>query len=254
MSSNSTPPATHSTPWWSGNLATVGAALLIAVVLKAFIFQPFTIPSSSMEPTLRTGDYLIVSKFSYGWSRHSLPFSPPLFYGRILGLQPKRGDVIVFKLPRDQGRTDYVKRLVGLPGDRVQVLHGAVYVNGHPFAQAPGRALFDPEGLPRKVTEVRETNSTGKSYTIYREALDHQGENTDVYVAPPGQYFFMGDNRDNSLDSRWSGDIGVGFVPAENLVGRVEIVLASWRGGVSLFKPWTWVTKLDPNRLLHRVN
>jgi len=116
----------------------IGLALLIAFVLKTLIFQPFTIPSSSMEPTLRTGDYLIVSKFAYGWSRFSIPFNPPLSKGRLFGREPRRGDVIVFKLPRDQGRTDYVKRLIGLPGDRVQVLRGQVFLNGAPLPRAAG--------------------------------------------------------------------------------------------------------------------
>jgi signal peptidase I len=207
-----------------------------------------------MEPTLRTGDYLIVSKFSYGWSRHSLPFSPPLFHGRLFATPPRRGDVIVFKLPRDQGRTDYVKRLIGLPGDRVQVRHGVVFINNVAFAQTPGRRRMDPESPFGPVSELRERNAEGRSYAIYQQAADHDGENTPVYAVPAGQYFFMGDNRDNSLDSRWPGDIGVGFVPAENLVGKVEIVLASWGEGVSLLKPWTWVTKLDPHRVLRPIS
>lgn len=252
--STSTVPVAAGAPWWRGNLATIAVALAIAVVLKALIFQPFTIPSSSMEPTLRTGDYLIVSKFSYGWSRHSLPFSPPLFHGRLFATPPRRGDVIVFKLPRDQGRTDYVKRLIGLPGDRVQVRHGVVFINNVAFAQTPGRRRMDPESPFRPVSELRERNAEGRSYAIYQQAADHDGENTPVYAVPSDQYFFMGDNRDNSLDSRWPGDIGVGFVPAENLVGKVEIVLASWGEGVSLFKPWTWVTKLDPHRVLRPIS
>ncbi len=253
MSPNANCPTTRTAGWLNSNVTTVGLALLIAVVLKALIFQPFTIPSSSMEPTLRTGDYLIVSKFSYGWSRHSFPFSPPIFRGRLFGQRPRRGDVIIFKLPRDGGKTDYVKRLIGLPGDRIQVLHGDIFINGKAVQQAPGSDVWDPESALRQVMQVQETNSAGKSYTIYLEGLDHEGENTPVYTVPQDQYFFMGDNRDNSLDSRWPGDVGVGFVPSENLVGKVEIVLASWRTGVSLFKPWTWLTEIEPHRLLHVV-
>ncbi len=236
-----------------GTVTSIGLALLIALVLKSLIFQPFTIPSSSMEPTLRTGDYLIVSKFAYGWSRFSFPFNPPVFKGRILGAAPKRGDVIVFKLPRDHGKTDYVKRLIGLPGDRVQVLRGQVFIDGAPLPRAAGAVVDDPEMAFRRVTEVAETNPEGRRYVTYSESPDHEGETTGVYVVPKGQYFFMGDNRDNSLDSRWPGDVGVGFVPAEDLEGRVEMVLASWHGA-SIFKPWTWVTRLDWGRLLHRVS
>ena len=237
----------------AGTLGSVALALLIAFVLKSLIFQPFTIPSSSMEPTLRTEDYLIVSKFAYGWSRYSFPFNLPLFKGRILGAQPKRGDVIVFKLPRDHGKTDYVKRLIGLPGDRVQVTRGVVSINGEPLPRTTLDEVDDPEMAFRRVSEVRETDPEGKRYVTYAESPDQAGETTGVYVVPKGNYFFMGDNRDNSLDSRWPEATGVGFVPAENLEGRVEVVLASWRGA-SIFKPWTWVTRLDWGRLFHRVN
>ena len=237
----------------AGTATSIGLALLIALVVKSLVFQPFTIPSSSMEPTLRTGDYLIVSKFAYGWSRFSFPFNPPLFRGRTLGAAPKRGDVIVFKLPRDHGKTDYVKRLIGLPGDRVQVLRGQVLVNGAPLPRAMGAVVDDPEMALRRVTEVAETNPEGRRYVTYAESPDHEGETTGVYVVPTGQYFFMGDNRDNSLDSRWPGEVGVGFVPAEDLEGRVELVVASWRGA-SIFRPWTWVTRLDGRRLFHRVS
>lgn len=232
---------------------TVIPVLLIALILRTFLFQPFTIPSDSMEPALRDGDYMVVSKYSYGWSRFSVPLSPPLFSGRIAGRQPRRGDVIVFKLPRDQGRTDYVKRLIGLPGDRVQVLHGVVWLNGRPLPQTLLGWVQDPDAPSRQVLRLSETLPGGRGYTIFREAADREGDNTDVYVVPQDHYFFMGDNRDNSLDSRWPEAVGVGFVPAENLVGRAEAVLLSWKGGAPVLKPWTWITHLDPGRILLRL-
>ncbi len=235
-----------------GVAQTVATALLIALVLRVLLFQPFTIPSDSMEPGLQAGDYMVASKFSYGWSRHSLPFSLPLFHGRILGREPRRGDVIVFKLPRDAGRTDYVKRLIGLPGDRVQLLDGRLLINGRAIPQQALGPLRDAGDPAREVQGVRETLD-GRAYETLRERPAPETESTDVYVVPQGQYFFMGDNRDNSLDSRWPGGVGVGFVPAEDLVGRAEFVLLSWRRGASLWKPWTWLLDLDPARLLRRI-
>jgi signal peptidase I len=231
---------------------TIGAALLIALVLRIVIFQPYTIPSSSMEPGLRTGDYVIVSKFAYGWSRASFPFNPPLGSGRLFGQSPHRGDVIVFRLPRDPQQV-YVKRLIGLPGDRVQVRAGQVFVNGSPIPQRPDGFTEDPEAPGRRVLQVLEPRPDGARYVTYDAGPDHEGDDTDVYVVPAAHYFFMGDNRDNSLDSRWppAAD-GVGYVPAENLIGRVELVMISWRAGASILKPWTWV-QLRPSRFFHRV-
>ena len=253
---------------------TVFYALLIAFVLRVVLFQPFTIPSESMEPTLLKGDYIIVSKFAYGWSRHSILFSPPVGHGRLLGHQPKRGDIIVFKLPRD-GKTDYIKRLIGLPGDRVQVRAGVVYINGQPIRQDTLGAGTDytPNGIPFSVTRVRDTLAGGKTFTTYLQGTDGQAENTGAYVVPQGCYFMMGDNRDNSADSRfdpgdvapgeascpWKSDVdhfvgdntGVGFVPFENLEGRADIILFSWNPDVSLLKPWTWFLDARWGRFFH---
>ncbi len=254
---------------------TIFYALLIAFVLRVVLFQPFTIPSESMEPTLLKGDYIIVSKFAYGWSRHSIPFSPPIGHGRLLGQQPHRGDIVVFKLPRDDGKTDYVKRLIGLPGDHVQVVHGAVMLNGKPLprqALTPGTDMT-PFGVSFPVARFRETLPSGKNYVVYSYGPDNPADNTGVYVVPPKCYFMMGDNRDNSDDSRFqpgdmppgasscawnhdvdrfiSSDLGVGFVPFDNLEGRADIILFSWRPGVSVFKPWTWITDARWGRFFH---
>lgn len=254
-------------------IKTVAYALGIALVLRVLLFQPFTIPSASMEPNLLEGDYIIVSKFSYGWSRHSFPFSPPILKGRIMNTAPKRGDIIVFKLPRDN-RTDFIKRLIGMPGDKVQVRSGAIYINGKAMPQAPqAPALVDMGyGFTQQVQRFEETNPEGRKYATQDFGPDSRGDNTGVYTVPAGCYFFMGDNRDNSADSRFNpgvspfkadpggckwdyeldqyiGDeVGVGFVPAENLVGKAQIVLLSWNRNAALFKPWTWVLDARPSR------
>jgi signal peptidase I len=230
---------------------TVVIALAIATVLRVVVFQPYTIPSSSMEPGLVTGDYVVVSKWSYGWSRASFPFNPPIFHGRIFGRDPARGDVVVFRLPRDPDEA-YIKRLIGLPGDRVQVIRGAVYVNGKPIPRQYAGPAQDHDDPARVVPRVIETAPDGRRYTTFGGAAEGEGDNTGVYLVPDGMYFFMGDNRDNSSDSRWPRELGVGFVPAENLVGKAQAVVVSWRGGASVLKPWTWLD-LDFSRFLQRV-
>lgn len=232
---------------------TIVYALLIALVLRVVLFQPFTIPSESMQPALLKGDYIIVSKYSYGWSRHSIPLSPSMLPdGRIFERAPKRGDIIVFKLPRD-GRTDYIKRLVGLPGDRVQVNSGNVYINGVPVPRQLIGPVQDPGTPSLTVLQYQETMDNGKTYMTFDQSPDHDGDTTDTFVVPEGHYFFMGDNRDNSLDSRWTSAVGVGMVPADHLVGKAEVILLSWRDGASLFKPWTWFTHAAPERFFNRL-
>jgi len=232
---------------------TVAYALLIALFLRVLLFQPFTIPSASMEPTLLEGDYIIVTKFSYGYSRHSIPFSPPLFDGRVLERKPERGDVVVFKLPRDSS-TDYIKRLIGLPGDRVQMRRGRLWVNGEqiPAKELPPVMMDSGYGFTRSVQRFEETFSNGRTFVTYDFGPNGDVDDTQTFVVPEGHYFFMGDNRDNSLDSRVPAqENGVGFVPAENLVGKAQIILLSWNPGASLFKPWTWVTDARPSRFFN---
>ncbi|MET0294799.1 MAG: signal peptidase I [Phenylobacterium sp.] len=231
-------------------------ALFVGIFLafRILLFQPFTIPSASMEPQLMIGDYVVVSKYSYGWSRHSIPFSPPLFHGRIMERAPRRGDVVVFKLPRD-GKTDFVKRLIGLPGDRIQVVGGVLHINGRAVPrQFVGKEPVETEFGTMEFTRYRETLDDGKSYITYdRPDRDPHANYTGVYVVPEGHYFFMGDNREDSNDSRMSRAEGVGFVPAENLVGRAELVLLSWNPEASLFKPWTWFTEFRADRCFRRL-
>ena len=231
---------------------TVVYALMIALFLRVIFFQPFTIPSASMEPTLLEGDYIIVSKYSYGYSKNSIPFSPPIFKGRIFEKKPDRGDIIVFKLPRD-GHIDYIKRLVGLPGDRIQVIGGVLHINGKaiPRKPLPPVMVDSGYGFTRNVERYEETFPNGKSFITYDFGPDGDVDNTGVYVVPENNYFFMGDNRDNSLDSRVPSEIGVGYVPAENLVGKAQIIMLSWNKGASLFKPWTWVLDARPSRFFN---
>lgn len=232
---------------------TVAYALLIALFLRVLLFQPFTIPSASMDPTLLQGDYIIVSKFSYGYSRHSIPLSPPLFEGRILERMPQRGDIVVFKLPRD-GHTDYIKRLIGLPGDRIQMRAGRLWINDQQVeARELAPVMMDSGyGFTRNVQRFEETLPNGRTYITYDFGPDGEVDETPTFIVPEGHYFFMGDNRDNSLDSRVPGrDQGVGYVPAENLVGKAEIILLSWNAEASLFKPWTWVVDARPGRFFN---
>jgi signal peptidase I len=261
---------------------TVAYALLIALVLRVILFQPYTIPSASDEPNLYRGDYIIVTKWSYGWSKNSIPFSPPLFSGRIFFSPPQRGDIIVFKLPSD-GHTDFIKRLIGLPGDHIQLKGGQLYINGKPVSEQPlgmglGHLPGPVEAQPVKL--LQETNPEGRSYHIQVSPGVEEAGDTAEYVVPQHCYFMMGDNRDNSLDSRFdsglapgdpklggcgwnsavddkvASETGVGFVPEENLVGRAQIILLSWNTGpdadhpccANIFKPWTWFTDARPDR------
>ncbi len=235
---------------------TVVIGLAAALTLHATLFQPFTIPSSSMEPGLVVGDYIVVSKPTYGWGLASLPFSPWASKGRLFDRQARRGDVVVFRLPRDPKQT-WIKRVIGLPGDRVQVANGQVIVNGQAWTRTSLGQAQDHDAPWRTVEQVRETQTAadgepGRSYLTYDGGPGHAGDDTGVYVVPTGQYLVMGDNRDNSLDGRFAPDVGVGLLPQGNLVGRAEWIVASWQPGASLFKPWTWL-QVRPDRAFQRI-
>jgi signal peptidase I len=238
-------------------LKVVVQALLIALVVRTFLFQPFNIPSGSMIPTLLIGDYLFVSKYAYGYSDHSFPFSPNLFPGRIFGSPPKCGDVVVFKLPRD-GQTDYIKRVIGLPGDKVQMMDGRLYINGEivprqPIDKVRTKGFYGGEA---EVPTYQETLPGGVTHTIIQIQGDTGfNSNTQVFEVPPGQYFMMGDNRDNSTDSRVPPDQGgVGFVPFDDLVGRAETIFFSVGKGEPAWEFWKWPWTARWDRIFRIVN
>src|SRR5262249_24714446 len=212
-------------------------AIAIAIVIRIFLFQPFNIPSGSMIPTLLVGDYLFVSKYSYGYSKYSFPFGLNLFSGRVLFSDPHRGDVIVFKTPKDNS-TDFIKRLVGLPGDKIQMINDVLNINGVPVQRERVEDRVEDVKCGYQVQRMhvwqfRETLSDGRSYITQKLSetckfdRNEAADNTEVFVVPQRHYFMMGDNRDDSADSRFQIGIGVGYVPEENLVGRAQIIFWS---------------------------
>ena len=236
-------------------------ALLIAFVVRTFLFQPFNIPSGSLIPTLLIGDYLFVSKYSYGYSRYSFPFGYvlPKFGsdGRVMGAEPKRGDIAVFKLPRDNS-TDYIKRVIGLPGDKIQMVDGALIINGERLKKervAQGEVSAGA-GFKDRATYYRETLPNGVSYVVQELDLygNKLGRNTQVYEVPAGHFFMVGDNRDNSLDSRDMSAQGVGYVPYENLIGRAEIIFFSVEEEGAAWRIWEWPWTVRWSRLLKPVS
>ncbi len=234
------------------NFKNIFYALIIAILIRSIIIQPFYIPSSSMEPNLLVGDRLFVSKYSFGYSKHSFPFSPPLFKGRILSKQPKRGDVIVFKTPVDN-RTDYIKRLIGLPGDRVQFIDGNLYINNNEVLKTriSSSDIIYCGNVTIPVYTFEEKLPNGIKYNaVYRKNYSFQ--NSDKFIIPSKYYFFLGDNRDCSKDSRFLSSVG--YVHEDNLVGKAQFIFFSsdYRIG-TIFKFWKWHEILRINRFFKRI-
>jgi signal peptidase I len=229
-------------------------ALLIALVIRTFLFQPFNIPSGSMKATLLVGDYLFVSKYSYGYTHYSIPFSPPLFSGRVFGSEPSRGDIVVFRLPKDDS-TDYIKRVIGLPGDRIQMKDGLLHINDKPVQRERLSDFIgeDPCGsdATARVKRWKETLPNGVSYETLDCVDNGFYDNTIEYTVPSGNFFMMGDNRDNSTDSRVLS--AVGYVPFENLIGRAQMIFFSIAEGEHAWMFWRWPAAVRWNRLFKIV-
>ena len=235
------------------NFKTIFYALIIALLIRSVFIQPFYIPSSSMEPNLLIGDRLFVSKYSFGYSKHSFPFSPPLFKGRVLSKIPKRGDVIVFKTPSDN-RTDYIKRLIGLPGDKIKFIDGDLHINDNQVLKtriSTKDTIYCGDTII-PVNTFEEKLSNGKKYnSVYRKEYSFQ--NSDEFIVPPKHYFFLGDNRDCSKDSRFLSTVG--YVHEDNLVGKAQFIFFSsdYRIG-SVFNFWKWKDILRINRFFKKIN
>lgn len=256
---------------WGETVRTVVYAVLIALVVRTFAIEPFNIPSGSMIPTLLVGDYLFVSKYSYGYSKHSFPFSLGFFSGRILGRQPERGDVAVFKYPGDQGqgmnRTDYIKRIVGLPGDRIQVVEGILHINGKAVERIKIGDYMQGGSSYKSGTLYVEVLPNGRRHEIIESTDNGPADNTPEFLVPADSYFMMGDNRDDSLDSRTRLLVRDGngitgeraqhgwYVPAENLVGRAEFIFFSHDPtAAGWLEPWKWPTAIRFSRFFMAIH
>jgi len=226
-------------------------ALLIALVFRSFVFEPFSIPTASMQNTLAIGDYILASKYSYGYSRYSLPITELPLRGRVFGNEPQRGDIVVFRpVPQNE---NYVKRVIGLPGDTIQMIEGRLYINGEMIEREPvGRTQdTDSMGASLPVQTYRETLPNGVSYIIQEISDTAQLDNTGEYVVPPGHFFMMGDNRDRSQDSRVLN--AVGYVPFENLIGKAEWRFFSIEDNIPPWQFWRWPGNIRFDRMFTSV-
>jgi signal peptidase I len=231
---------------------TIAIAVLLAILIRTFLYEPFNIPSGSMKPTLEIGDYLFVHKPAYGFSRYSFPFGLGPIEGRVWSKLPERGDVVVFKLPSNTF-IDYIKRVVALPGETVQVRAGRLYINGTMVERESlgFKKVQDPYRGEVTMHEYIETLPGGIKHHIYEEGDNQPLDNTDIFVVPEGHYFAMGDNRDNSQDSRVSPMVG--FIPYENMVGKADFLFFSTNGHAGLFEVWKWPWTIRYERLFSKI-
>ena len=232
-------------------IKTIVYAILIAVVIRTFLYEPFKIPSGSMYPSLYVGDFLFVSKYTYGYSKHSFPFSMPLFNGRIWSDEPQRGDVVVFKFPQDN-KTDYIKRVIGLPGDKIKLENGRLYINGVLVEREPidDFVLRDKYGNVERFRQYIETLPNGVKHNIIEVSDSEIYDDVPELTVPEGNYFMMGDNRDRSDDSR----VNVGFVPFENLVGKARVLFFSYdSNGGPWYKLWNLPSQIRWSRLFNKI-
>lgn len=232
-------------------IKTVFYAVIIAILIRTFMFEPFKIPSASMYPTLYIGDFLFVSKYTYGYSKHSLPFSLPLIKDRVWFDEPERGDVVVFKFPQDN-KTDFIKRVIGLPGDTIKLIKGRLFINGEMLdrEQIEDFTRRDERGNAVRYYQYIETLPEGKEHKILEISDNQLYDNIEEVTVPENSYFMMGDNRDESDDSRAS----VGFVPKENLVGKARFLFFSHGQDGEWYKPWEWPRKIRWERLFNKIS
>ena len=235
---------------FTSNLRSIIFAIFIALLIRSFLFEPFNIPSGSMKPNLLVGDFIFVSKYSYGYSKHSLPFSIPVIPGKILSKIPNRGDVVVFKTP-ENNRTDYIKRVIGLPGDKIQISKGSIIINGNKILKKKIKDFIDNDN--------NASNKRVRSYKEYFYDLEFNvldlvdngiADNTQIFTVPENHFFVLGDNRDNSQDSRFL--TSVGFIPFENLVGKAQFIFFSLENSRFL-QIWKWPNAIRFNRIFKRI-
>ena len=231
------------------NLKSISFAIFIALIIRSFIAEPFNIPSGSMKPNLLVGDFIFVSKWSYGYSKHSLPFSLPLIPNKILSKIPDRGDVVVFKTPEDN-RTDYIKRVIGLPGDKIKIINGNINLNGKNIARKKMKDFFDNDKNTslKRIRKYKEFHDT-KSFDIIDIMDNGIADNTQLFEVPDGYFFVMGDNRDNSQDSRFKT---VGFIPFDNLVGKARFIFFSLENSRFL-EFWKWPKAIRGSRIFKKI-
>ncbi len=231
------------------NLKSIGLAVFIALLIRSFVAEPFNIPSGSMKPNLLVGDFIFVTKWSYGYSKHSLPFSIPLIPKKIFSNIPNRGDIVVFKTP-ENNRTDYIKRVIGLPGDKIRVTNGEIYLNENKILRKKLNDFIDNDknAFIKRIRKYLEYHDD-LTFEVLDIMDDGIADNTKLFLVPEGHFFVMGDNRDNSQDSRFKT---VGFIPIENLVGKARFIFFSLENARFL-EIWKWPKSIRGNRIFKKI-